>query len=364
MANKQFTFRSDTLQFKTEGKLKSERKYYIEGYASTTEKDLAGEVINDKAQTSMLKQFRNRNITIDVEHEEWYDDAGKQLPKPKGSMIPVAKVIEARQDSKGTWIKAEMNNNITRFKEVWGSIKGGFLNSFSIGFFPITQVGNVISDLNIVNLTLTGTPVNAGAKFTPVLKSAVAYLKSIETENESKMEEPKQEVIEPAVVAPVAPAPVAPAPVVEAPVVAPVNDLKSEEDIKAEVAKEVVAEVKVEPVVAEPVKAVEATVDSKEAELSDLIGKLMESKLQEWETKFLKKDDEPIKETLTEQPVLKQPEASQEVPSKPITPLGMIKAFEKRQGELGNAPKLKALVEETPTEVTQEQKTRSPLSLV
>ena len=46
MENKLFTFRSDELQFKTEGKLKSEKKYYIEGYASTTDKDLAGEVIN------------------------------------------------------------------------------------------------------------------------------------------------------------------------------------------------------------------------------------------------------------------------------------------------------------------------------
>jgi len=350
MENKLFTFRSNELQFKTEGKLKSEKKYYIEGYASTTDKDLAGEVINDKAQASMLKQFRNRNITIDVEHEEWYGDDGKQLPKPKGTMIPVAKVVEARQDSKGTWIKAEMNSNIERFDEVWGSIKGNFLNAFSIGFFPITQVGNVISDLNIVNLTLTGTPVNAGATFTPVLKSAVAYLKSLnETESEPKMEETKTEVKEPVVEAP--------APVVEA----PTNELKSEEDIKAEVSKETEAEVKKEieaPVVAEPVVA------SKETELSDMISKIMEAKLQDWETKFLKKDDEPTKETITEQPVPKEPEASQEVPSKPITPLGMIKAFEKRQGELGNMPKLKALVEETPTEVTQENKTRSPLSLI
>ena len=350
MENKLFTFRSDELQFKTEGKLKSERKHYIEGYASTTDKDLAGEVINDKAQTSMLKQFRNRNITIDVEHEEWYGDDGKQLPKPKGTMIPVAKVIEARQDTKGTWIKAEMNNSIERFDEVWGSIKGGFLNAFSIGFFPLTQVGNVISDLNIVNLTLTGTPVNAGATFEPVLKSAVAYLKSLnETESEPKMEEPKQEVKEPVVETP--------APVVEA----PTNELKSEEDIKAEVAKETEVEVKkeVEAKVAEPVKE-EVKVDSKESELSDMISKIMESKLQEWETKFLdkKSDDEP-----KQKPTTKEPKAPQEVPSKPITPLGMIKAFEKRQGELGNMPKLKALVEETPTEV-KEEKTRSPLSLV
>ena len=352
MENKLFTFRSDELQFKTEGKLKSEKKYYIEGYASTTDKDLAGEVINDKAQSSMLKQFRNRNITIDVEHEEWYGKDGKKLAKPKGTMIPVAKVVEAKQDTKGTWIKAEMNNNIERFDEVWGSIKGKFLNAFSIGFFPITQVGNVISDLNIVNLTLTGTPVNAGATFEPVLKSAVAYLKSLnETESDTKMEEPKQEVEKPVE---------APAPVVEA----PTNELKSEEDIKAEASKEAEVEVKkeLETQVAEPAKE-EVKPVSKESELTDLVGKIMETKLQEWETKFLKKDDEPIKETITEQPVPKEPEASQEVPSQPITPLGMIKAFEKRQGELGNMPKLKALVEETPTETITE-KIRSPLSLI
>lgn len=334
MENKLFNFRSEELQFK-EGKLKGEKKFYIEGYASTTDKDLAGEVINDSAQTSMLKQFRNRNITIDIEHEEWYDDKGKQLAKPKGTMIPVAKVIEARQDSKGTFIKAEMNNNIERFDEVWGSIKGGFLNSFSIGFFPITQVGNVISDLNIVNLTLTGTPVNAGATFTPVLKSAVAYLKSIKEsepkmvdkpKEETKTEVPKEEVKEPE------------------------TQLKTEDEVKAEV-------------IAEPVKEevkTETKVEDKNLEITNLIGKIMESKLKEWEGKFLKKsDDEPKKET-----VKQEPKAPQEVPSKPITPLGMIKAFEKRQGELGNTPKLKALVEETPEVNTQIEKSRTPLQLI
>lgn len=342
MTQKQFNFHSEgKLEFK-EANLKGEKKYYIEGYASTTNKDLAGEVINQEAQASMLKQFRNRNITIDIEHEEWYDADGKQLTKPKGTMIPVAKIIEAKLDSTGTFIKAEMNTSIERFDEVWGSIKGGFLNSFSIGFFPITQVGNVISDLNIVNLTLTGTPINKDATFTPVLKSAVAYLKSIDKESELKMvegkpkEEPKVEV---------------PTETKETPKEEPTKELKTEEEVKQEIVTETKKEVKTE----------ETKEVTKEQEITDLVGKIMETKLKEWEDKFLKSksDDEPKKETKKQ-----EPKAPQEVPSKPITPLGMIKAFKKRQGELGNTPKLKALVGETPEVEVKIQKTRTPLQLI
>ena len=347
--------------------LKGVKKYFIEGYASTVDEDLAGEVINDAAQESMLRQFRNRNITIDVEHEEWYDEDGKQLDKPKAQMIPVAKVIAAKKDSKGTWVKAELNTNIERFKEIWGSIKGGFLNAFSIGFFPIAKMGNVISDLNIVNLTVTGTPVNPGATFTPVLKSAVAYLKSIEKENDNKMAELKADVpvetpVEAPVETPVAkpvetpvadpapvvePAPVAPAPVAVQPV--------APEPATPEVAPVTPASaVEVKP---EPVAPVVPKVEGKPEDIGDMIERVLATKLKEMEVKIVA-DAKVAQDNIDA--------SNKEASAKTVSPLGMIKAFQKRKSDLGVAPSLKALVEDTPKveEKILKQKTLTPLQMV
>lgn len=365
MTNKLFKFNSQgRLAFK-ESILKGIKKYFVEGYASTTEKDLAGEVINDSAQLSMLRQFRQRNITIDIEHEEWYDDDGKKLNKPKSAMIPVAKVIEAKLDPKGTWVKAELNTNIKRFDEVWGSIKDGFLNAFSIGFFPISQSGNVISDLNIVNLTLTGTPVNTGATFTPVLKSAVAYLKSIEKESEQKMETPNETPVEQPEAAPVE-APVVETPAVEAPVATPAPVAEPANELKTEV------EIKQENKITEPVKPEATQVQptneqiepkNNEADISKLVEKVMEQKFKEFEERLVPKQVKPDVEP-NKAPDAGQP-APQEVTSKPISPLSMIKAFQKRKGELDNNPRLKALVENTPDVERQEvKKNKTPLQLV
>ena len=354
MKKELFKFYSQGRMKFTEANLKGEKQYFIEGYASTVEKDLAGEVISDSAQESMLKQFRNRNITIDVEHEEWFDDDGNKLDKPKSSMIPVAKVVEAKKDNKGTWVKAKLNTSIERFKEIWGSIKGGFLNAFSIGFFPLRQVGSIIEDLNIVNLTLTGTPMNPGATFTPVLKSAIAYLKTNEMESAKTMESNEAAPVEVKVEAPVVETPVVEAPVVETP-------LKTEAEIKqeAKLAETVAKPTPVEPVVAKPEPA--EPVVAKPEDIGAIVERILEEKLKEFETRL-----NPKKETKVVAKPAKVVEVAKPAEVKPISPLGMIKAIQTRNNQIGVEPKLKAMVDSSPETEVQitEVKNKTPLQLV
>ena len=171
----------------SEVNLKGERKYYVEGYASTIDEDLSGEIINMEAQRDMLVQIKGQNITLDLEHEEWYDDNGNVLPKPKNEKIPVAKIVDAELREKGVWVKAEINRNIPSFRSVWNSIKEGFLKAFSVAFYPVAKAGKEISKLNLVNVTLTGSPVNQFATFNAVMKSAKAYLDSQKQQEEEKM---------------------------------------------------------------------------------------------------------------------------------------------------------------------------------
>jgi len=160
----------------SEVNLKGERQYFIEGFASTIDEDKSGEILEMSAQQDIHNQIQNENITMDIEHEEWYDEHGKMLSKPKNMKIPVAKVIHSEIRPRGVWVKAKINNNLRSFTELWGSIKDGFLKAFSVAFYPTQKAGSIIKHLNLVNITLTGSPVNPNATFAVSMKSAAAWM--------------------------------------------------------------------------------------------------------------------------------------------------------------------------------------------
>jgi phage head maturation protease/uncharacterized C2H2 Zn-finger protein len=168
----------------SEVNLKGEKKYFIEGYASTIDEDKAGEILDMSAQQDIYNQMQNENITMDIEHEEWYSNDGKLLQRPKNEKIPVAKIVHAELRPKGVWVKAQLNTNLRSFSEVWGSIKDGFLKAFSVAFYPIQKAGGVIQHLNLVNVTLTGSPVNPNATFAVSMKSAAAWMDTQELKAE------------------------------------------------------------------------------------------------------------------------------------------------------------------------------------
>lgn len=170
----------------SEVNLKGEKKYFVEGYASTIDEDKSGEILDMTAQQDILNQIQSENITMDVEHEEWYDASGKLLTKPKNEKIPVARVVNAELRPRGVWVKAQINTNLRSFQELWGSIKDGFLKAFSVAFYPVHKVGGVIKHLNLVNITLTGSPVNPNATFIATMKNAAAWLDSQELKAEFK----------------------------------------------------------------------------------------------------------------------------------------------------------------------------------
>ena len=176
-----------TPEFKfTEVELKGNKEYFVEGFISTPDIDDFDEVVTVNAQERMVEQIKGKTITMDVGHSEWIDDTGKinSDGKPTSNNIPVAKIVHSELKNKACWVKAKLNPDSLVFKNVWGSIKGGFLHSFSIGFTTVKaivkKVGEktvkFIEDLNLLNVTLTGVPVNSGASMRPVLKS---YLQDV-----------------------------------------------------------------------------------------------------------------------------------------------------------------------------------------
>lgn len=166
-----YTFYTDKIEVKASENDAGEKEYYVEGYASTSDLDLVNDVITPNGLKSMMRQIKGRQVTVklDVEHETHQ--------KKDFDIISTAKIVDARVDSKGLWIKAKLNSSISRFKEVWGSIKGGFLDAFSITYSNVKgimknvegKMVRLIDDLNLLNIAFTGTPVNQNARITSVM---------------------------------------------------------------------------------------------------------------------------------------------------------------------------------------------------
>jgi len=167
-----------------EVKSEAGRNYFIEGFVSTTDPDLYNDIVTEEAQKVILRQLLNQDITMDDNHDVWVNPStGEKYDRPQNK-IPVAKVEKAElreleDGSVGTFVRVKLNNNYPKFKETLGSIKDGFLHSFSIAYNVTKQsmkkMGDttfrVIDDLNIFNVGITGVPVNNNATFQLALKS-------------------------------------------------------------------------------------------------------------------------------------------------------------------------------------------------
>jgi len=161
---KSFTFTTDQINSNII-ETKGGKKYYITGYISTSDKDRVNDIVMPECLDDMVKQLLSKKIKIDVEHE-----ALKGSP----NIIPIGIIEEAYRDTKGIWVKVRLNSAVSRFDEVWNSIKDGFLDSFSITYktkkFVERQTASGTEKLlyivELVNVALTGIPANLAAKIT------------------------------------------------------------------------------------------------------------------------------------------------------------------------------------------------------
>jgi len=190
-----YDFRTDQIAWEIV-ETKAGREHIITGYISTSEIDLYNDLVTPNGLESMLKQINERNITLDYEHEAWRDDS---------SILPVGRITEASIDDRGLWVKAILNPASPKFKDLWSSIKGGFVDAFSIAFTPVKTAMKVIDDvevrliddLNLLNVALTGNPVCPGAKMTGHDMKAIMMksLNDFKIKEEKTMAEVKAEAV-------------------------------------------------------------------------------------------------------------------------------------------------------------------------
>jgi len=284
-----YSFLTEQIAYETI-ETKSGKRHYVTGYISTPDIDLYNDLITEKGLKSMLRQINESTIMLDYEHEAWRDDA---------TLLPVGKIVDAKIDDRGLWVKAELNKSSPKFKDLWGSIKEGFLKAFSIAFQPVETITKaigetevrIINDLTLLNVALTGTPVNPNAAITQYgMKSVMLKaINDLEQTEANKMSEKKVEAKDEA-------------PVEEQPKEEVKEEVKEEAPVEEKPTEEVSKE---EPKVEEPaVEQKSEAVEKLTAELKALTEKMEK---QEAEIKALK--EEPVFKSKTPE---QQPEEKSE----------------------------------------------------
>jgi len=135
-------------------------KWFIEGYAGSTELDLVGDIITEEAFKKAEDDLRN-NSTVLYNHD----------PEQ-----PIGKVEETKATKEGIWIKALISKTAP---DTWQKVKEGVLNKFSIrgrvenavkrfinkiGDKVVNKVVNVINEIYLIEASLVALPANPEAK--------------------------------------------------------------------------------------------------------------------------------------------------------------------------------------------------------
>lgn len=130
-------------------------KWFIEGYAGSTELDLVGDIITEEA-FKIAENDLVGNSTVLYNHD----------PEQ-----PIGKIEEVKATPEGLWIKALISQTVP---DIWQKVKEGVLNKFSIRgrvvdavkkfIKDIGKVVNVINEIYLIEASLVALPANPAAK--------------------------------------------------------------------------------------------------------------------------------------------------------------------------------------------------------
>ncbi|MDI3476915.1 MAG: Caudovirus prohead serine protease [Thermoanaerobacterium sp.] len=209
MQQKPFIFYATKLETKSFYDEEAKRKrYFVKGYIDTGDLDLVNDIVTEECMKDLAQQLNSRSIKLDFDHEtlragkdEDEFDAKLNLTK-----VPLGKAISHNLDSKGNEVEFELNPNwkkfnskgdvVMTFEELWDNIQNGFYDSFSIAYVPqrtkyVEKNGvkaRLLDKVNLINVALTGNPINPAATMTAVMAKSLDSIKEQEDfQDELKM---------------------------------------------------------------------------------------------------------------------------------------------------------------------------------
>ena len=181
---------------------KGQKRFFIKGDFSNTEKDLVNDICTMACLKSMIEQMKSRSIKLDFEHESIRGESNLEKEANK-TRLPVGKAIEANMRGSSAEAVWELNEGYKKFnsngdivmdiKDIKASIKSEMLDAFSIGYIP-TKFNFVMKDgeqvrmldeIRVISIALTGSAINTGAQIKHVFAKSLTALEEFEKERKA-----------------------------------------------------------------------------------------------------------------------------------------------------------------------------------
>lgn len=146
---------------------------YIEGYASTWNKDRDGDIIVPSAFDKTMDEYMTNPVIL-IDHVYRVENI-------------IGKVVEFKIDEKGLWIKAMLIKPITDYaKQIIQNIIDGFLKTLSIGGY-FERVQNVITSIRLYEISAVTIPANSECQF-----SMAKMLSDLKDEQPAEVKKPEE----------------------------------------------------------------------------------------------------------------------------------------------------------------------------
>lgn len=175
--------------FFTDLELKSDEKdIYIEGIASSINKDLGNDVLTEDCLKQMADIINNGNVKIGYDHTE--------LLGGRPTLEAVGRLIEAKVENGKLWVKGLLDKTFSHFNEIKQKIQNKFLDGLSIEYqvdsdktetnFIEGMRHRVINGLKtLIGVAMTPRPMNQDAYFD-------YYVKHLEIKEEFSKDNPDE----------------------------------------------------------------------------------------------------------------------------------------------------------------------------
>jgi len=130
----------------------SDDSIFIEGYASTVDRDRQGDVIPMSAWTQGLKNYLKNPIILAYHNHQ----------------MPIGKMVEHKVTDQGLWIRAQIPAEVG---DVYKLVKKGILSAFSVGFrvrdadYDHASESFLIKDLELHEISVVSVPANQNTLF-------------------------------------------------------------------------------------------------------------------------------------------------------------------------------------------------------
>lgn len=125
---------------------------YIEGYASTVDRDRQGDVIPMKAWNEGLSNYLKNPIILAYHNHQ----------------MPIGKMVEHKVTDQGLWVRAQIPQEVG---DVYKLIKKGILSAFSVGFrvrdadYDSASESFLIKELELHEISVVSVPANQNTLF-------------------------------------------------------------------------------------------------------------------------------------------------------------------------------------------------------